>query len=152
MPRRRFTARLPTIGPACPGQGSFSPTPTPPQVRLLLFVLAHHAADAKAFRDLPVPLVYLFGPLLAAASYETIAASVDKLAGTPLLCLHIENEPTPGKRGPTRSFRTMPVLAAAGYREGAAVVKVQLNDMLLGYLPQLLALMPPLDQALRLAA
>ena len=125
------------------GRVSFSPEPTDAQYRFLLFVLAHHGPETTDFRATPIPVEFVFWPLLAAAPDKALDVAVRGLFGYPSPVLRVEEVDAAGDKVKNGSFCVMPLLCQLDYTLGHRHVLGCMNNAVLRYLPQLVALLPP---------
>lgn len=124
------------------GRVSFASVPTEAQFRFLVFVLAHHGPNELVFRPINVSLDYIYGPLLVGATSKTVARLALDLFGKRSPTLIIEELDAAGGLVYEGSFCVMPLLSHLTYIPTEQQIIGCLNDHLVHYLPQLLALMP----------
>lgn len=138
------------------GQVSFSAAPSVEQARVLLFILARHAATARKFRKVAIPLKLLFPGLSGPARNEAVRT----LFGQSSPALVVRETNAAGKLVRQGSYCMMPLLSCLSYQLGSRQVQITLNSRIIDYLPQFQQLLPqlppvsgePLPTPLQLAA
>lgn len=122
------------------GHVSFSCAPSVEQMRVLLFIMARHAATARKFRKVSIPLKLLFPGLTGTARNEAART----LFGNGSPCLVVRETNAAGKLVRQGSYCMMPLLSCLSYQLGSRQVQVTLNSRLIDYLPQFRELLPQL--------